>query len=447
MTTLLQDLVDAQAERTPDAVAVHHGDERTTYAQLVRRANQVARVLRDHGCRRDDRVCVVAPVTANAIAAMLGVLKADAIYVPLGASAPVTLMAGAIRECRPVCVLTAGPTAFAIDELVAAGVVGGDTLVGSLERSPIAGQRFFTSFSMADAMVMSDRAAASRNRATNPATIVFKPADPNRGVVATHAGLARSASWARGYFDVRSGDRHAVTPELATDRVLLAVLAGCAGGATLVPFHPEGAHPRRLADFLRREGVTVWHATAEALAAAAAADVVSPGDLPALRHASWWTDGVSGTVVSYWTRRLGHTRFTSLYGAPEASTVSAHHVWREGAPIPSGAPLGAVCPGQELVLLDGQLEPVATDVVGDIWIRGLSLSPGYWSNASATAEVFRADTAGVGIHDRMWRTGDRGLRRSDGLLYLAGPEAEETWRGAAPSPTTATRALESGAGA
>ena len=447
MTTLLQDLVDAQAERTPDAVAVQRGDERTTYAQLARRANQVARVLRDHGCRRGDRVGVVAPITANAIAAMLGVLKADAIYVPLSASAPIALMAGAMRECRPVCVLTAGSTAPAIDELVAAGVVGGGTVVGSLERSPIAGQRFFTSFSMADAMAMSDRAAASRNRATNPATIVFKPGDLHRGVVATHAGLARSAWWARGYFDIRSGDRHAITPELATDRVLLAVLAGLGGGATLLPFHPEGTHPRRVADFLRREGVTVWHATAEALAAGAAADVVSPGDLPALRHTSWWTDGVSGAVVSYWTRRLGHTRFTSLYGAPEASTVSAHHVWREGVPVPLGTPLGAVCPGQEVVILDGQMEAVAADVVGDIWIRGLSLSPGYWSNASATSEAFRAEAAGVGIHDRMWRTGDRGLRRTDGLLYLTRPEDEETWRGAAPSPATATRAGLESAGA
>ena len=447
MMTLLQDLVDAQAERTPDAVAVQQGDERTTYAQLAQRANQVARVLRDHGCRRDDRVCVVAPVTANAIAAMLGVLKADAIYVPLGPADPIGVMAGAVRECRPVCVLTAAPTASMVDDLVAAGVVGADTLVGSLERSPIAGQRFFTRFSMADAMRMSGRSAASRNRATNPATIVFKPADPPRGVVATHGTLARSAHWARGYFDVRAGDRHAIAPLLASDRMLLAVLAGLSGGATLMPLHPEGAHPRRLIDFLRRERLTVWHATAEALAAGAAADVVLPGDLPALRHVSWWTGGVSAPVLSYWTRRIGRTRFTSLYGAPEAATVSAHHAWRDGAPVTSGTPLGDLCPGQEVVILDDQLEPVATGVVGDIWIRGLSLSPGYWGNTSATAEAFRGEAAGGGLHERMWRAGDRGRRGSDGLLYLVGPEAEETWR-AAPSPTpTPGAALESGAGA
>jgi acyl-coenzyme A synthetase/AMP-(fatty) acid ligase len=215
----------------------------------------------------------------------------------------------------------------------------------------------------------------------------------------------------------------------------------------LTPLHPDGVHPRRLIDFLRRERVTVWHATAEALAAGAAADVVSPGDLTALRHVSWWTGGVSAPV-SYWTRRVGHTRFTSLYGGPEAATVTAHHTWRDGSPVTSGTPLGDVCPGQEVVILDDQLEPVATDMIGDIWIRGLSLGPGYWGNTSATAEAFRGEAGGAGLQDRMWRSGDRGRRGPDGLLYLVGPEAEETWRGAAPSPTaTSGAALESGAGA
>jgi non-ribosomal peptide synthetase component F len=196
-------------------------------------------------------------------------------------------------------------------------------------------------------------------------------------------------------------------------------------------------------NFLRREGVTLWHATAAQLAAAAAADVVAPADLPALRNVSWWAVGMSASVVSYWTRRVGHARFTSLYGAPEAATVTTHQAWRAGAEPESDVPLGAACPGQEIVILDAHEEPAAADTVGDIWIRGVGLSPGYWGNAGATSEAFRSDGPG---RDRMWRTGDRGRRAPDGSVYLVGAVPAEVWRAGAVSRPAAA-ALGSSAGA
>src|SRR5262245_53886853 len=164
VSQLLQDLVSAQAERTPDAVALRMADASTTYGELETQANQIARVLRDHGCRRGDRVAVVAPMTPNAIAALLAVLKADAIFVPLNASEKRATLASVVAECQPACLLTGAATAPTVDSLVEAGaVVNGKTVVGSLERTPIAGQRFFTAFSLAEAQRASGRAVASRN--------------------------------------------------------------------------------------------------------------------------------------------------------------------------------------------------------------------------------------------------------------------------------------------
>jgi non-ribosomal peptide synthetase component F len=447
MSVLLQDLVTAQAERVPQAPAVIAHADAITYADLERRSNQVARVLREHGCRRGDRVCVLAPTTPDAIAAMLGIFKADAIYVPLDPAASPDRVAAAARACQPVCLLTAASRATAVDELVRAGAIGRPTVVGSLERSPIAGQSFFTEFCMADVTGVSDRAVASRNRPTNPAYVVFSGPGVPRGVVTTHASLARAVSWAATHFDVRSEDRHAVMSPLARDRSVYETVGALAAGAVVLPAALDVvAQPRRLADFIRRERLTHWGATADDLAAMADADVVAPGDFPALRHVITWGVGPAAFALRYWMRRVGHARFTTLYGAPEATSASAYYTWAPDAePAATLAPVGTPCPGQEVLVLNGRLEPAATDETGDLWIRGVGVSPGYWGDATATAEVFHQARAGAS-HDRMYRTGDRGLRGPDGQIRRLVPPARGNWPVAAPSPDSGA-AIESGAGA
>jgi non-ribosomal peptide synthetase component F len=416
MSQLVHELVASQAEQTPNAVAVRIAGASITFGELERQANQIARVLRDHGCKRGDRVAVVAPMTPNAITALLGVLKADAIFVPLHAAQTPATLARIVAECQPACLLTAAATAPVVDAIADAGAIAG--VVGSLERGPIAGRRFVTAFSLAEAEQASGRAVASRNRTANPATLVFKSGAPSRGVVTTHAALARSVAWAMTQFDVTPGSRHAIAPDLAGDRALFAVVTALAGGAELVPVAWEAKRPWQLVDSLRRSKVTHWYTTGADLASAATADVVLPADLPALRQVMWWTDVVLPGAIHYWTRRLSHVRFTSLYGAPEAATVSAHQTWRdEPAAIPD-VPIGVARPGQDVVILNDDREPVPAGGTGEVWIKGLGLSPGYWGDPGGTAEVFRREGLDAAGRDRMWRTGDRGRLGPDGSLYL-----------------------------
>jgi len=88
MIKLLQDYVAARAGHRPEAVAVVSGAASLTYGGLEARSNQLARLLRDNGCFRGDRVCLLAPKSALSIVAILGIYKADCIYVPLDPSSP-----------------------------------------------------------------------------------------------------------------------------------------------------------------------------------------------------------------------------------------------------------------------------------------------------------------------------------------------------------------------
>src|SRR5437879_7668052 len=121
MTALLQQWVMGQAERRPDATALVMGGDRLTYGQLDVLSNQLARTLQAAGCERGDRVCFVLPKSPLAIASMLGILKADCIYVPLDPSSPAPRVAKIVQAAEPRVILAGARAAPLLDELLADG--------------------------------------------------------------------------------------------------------------------------------------------------------------------------------------------------------------------------------------------------------------------------------------------------------------------------------------
>src|SRR5688572_4832298 len=100
MPELLHDWIRLHAEARPEATAVVLGSRRLTYSELERQSNQVARVLKEHGCRKGDRVCILAPKSPEALVALAAVLKAGAIYVPLDPAGPAPRIARIIDSCE-----------------------------------------------------------------------------------------------------------------------------------------------------------------------------------------------------------------------------------------------------------------------------------------------------------------------------------------------------------
>jgi len=423
MNWLLQDLVTSEVERRPGATAILADGSAVTYQQVEDRSNQLARLLRDTGCRRGDRVCILAPRGAAAIVAMLAVLKADAIFVPVESTGSVAALDRIVQTSQPACILTAALTAPLVDGLIARRTIDAGTVIGSLEDRPIAGRQFSTAFSMHDAAHGHSRPLAYRNRATNPAYVVFSGVDQtSRGVVGTHAGVMRFVQWANEYFGVGPDDHHPFSIPVAWDWSVYEILGALAAGAVLHPVPVELAYaPQGLGDFVRRMALTQWCAPPETLEAMAAADVVAPGDFPKLERVMWRGGAVSQRALRYWLTRLGHVRFTALYGSSEATIASAYYtVPRSGAANAEGLPIGTPCPGVEVLVLDDALEPVAFEQVGEVCIRGLGVSPGYWRNPEATRAVFLSSPREWERTDPIYRTGDLARRGPDGQIYVVG---------------------------
>src|SRR5207302_6052242 len=136
MSALVQHGVTAQAQAHPDAVALVFKDTRLTYGALEEASNRLAHLLKDAGCRRGDRVGLLMPKMPTAIVAMLGALKADAIYVPLDPASPAARQARVLQvsDCR--CILAAGPVSQNLRDALAAATLAQPPIIGWLDEGP-----------------------------------------------------------------------------------------------------------------------------------------------------------------------------------------------------------------------------------------------------------------------------------------------------------------------
>ena len=428
MTEMLHHWITGEANRRSDATAVVFGDERLSYGELEILSNQLARALKERGCVRGDRVCLLVHKSPLALVCLLGIYKADCVYVPLDPAAPATVLAKAIVASESRNLLASASLAPRVRELLS--LPGLPTLrigwLGSPDQRP---GPLPVAFRFSDIGALPGIPLHGAHRAHDIAHILFHPAAGGslRGVTATHANVVSFVDWARRYFRLNATDRVAGHAGLNQGLSLLDIFGSFSSGAELhlVPADAQQASSR-LTAWIRASGITHWSSTSPVLSTLAKSDAVQPWDFPQLRRVLWNGEALPTASLSYWMRQLPHVEFTNLYGTAEAAVAGAYHTV---VSFPSDEaehiPLGRGCGGAELLVLDHNLQPASAGVVGDIYIRGASLSPGYWRDPDATARAF-PQLAGLG---RVYRTGDRGLRGHDGLVYAAGHDGDSMQSG------------------
>jgi amino acid adenylation domain-containing protein len=422
MNGLLQQAVTAQAQARPESSALVFKDERLSYGALEAASNRLARLLKEAGCRRGDRVGLLMPKSPNAIVAILGVLKADAIYVPMDPASPAARQARVLEVSDCSCMLTAGLAGESIRGAIAAAGLARAPLIGWLdEGSPADVDAAFTLRDL-DAYPATPPAYVSTD--TDVAHILFTSGSTGmpKGVMITHANVSHFVRWARAYFGTAAADRISQHPPLHFDLSTFDIFGTLSAGAELHLVPPElNLLAPKLARFVREAELTQWFSVPSVLNLMAKFDVVRHGDFPGLRRVLWCGETLPTPTLIYWMRRVPHARFTNLYGPTEATIASSYYtVARCPSDEREPIPIGDACGGEELLILDGRLRPAAPGEIGDLYIRGVGLSPGYWRDAEKTHAAFVPCPGGTGPQDRIYRTGDLARRGADGLTYFLG---------------------------
>ncbi|MFF2045169.1 amino acid adenylation domain-containing protein [Kitasatospora sp. NPDC058170] len=406
---------EAQTARTPDAVALVHGDRQLTYTELNTRANRIAHRLIGAGAGPESIIALALPRSVETVAALLGVLKAGAAYLPLDAEYPADRTADILADASPAFVLT--DDRWPLPELLA------DLPVLRLDET------HRSEAHRDEAHVGEDRAddPAPRARARNAAYIIHTSGSTGRpkGVVVDHgsiaallashrAGLFGEAERAHGRLKV------ALTASLCFDASWDSLLWLVAGHE----LHLIGDEVRRDAAALvrhtRQSGIGVLEVTPSY-----AEQLVEEGLLedPAPRLLLLGGEAVGQGL---WTRlrEAPGTTGHNLYG-PTESTVDALTQALADTDRPT---LGSTVAGTRAYILDEHLNPVPTGVPGELYLAGAGLARGYLNRPALTAERFPACPFEPGT--RMYRTGDLVRRTRDGQLdYLGRTDHQVKIRG------------------
>ncbi|MFE1839311.1 amino acid adenylation domain-containing protein [Streptomyces sviceus] len=401
-------LFAAQAARTPDALAVRHGDRTLSYAGLDARANQLARLLIERGAGPERFVGIALPRTELTLVAVLGVLKSGAAYVPIDPGYPADRIAHLLRDADPGLLITTGDVLGRLPEGAGRIVLDAPATEAALGALP------------ADDVTDAERVRPLRPGHAAYAIYTSGSTGLPKGVVVPHENVADLAAWAVGEFGAE-GMAHVVASTSLNFDVSVFEMFGplLSGGAVEVMRDvlelADSAHAGRSVSLI--SGVP----------SAMAQLVGDGGPLVAAREVVLAGEAVSARDANDVVRAVGAERFANIYGPTEATVYAA--AWYTRDEITGVPPIGAPLRNTRLYVLDAALQPVPVGVAGELYIAGPGLARGYHRRPGLTAERFVADPHGP-AGTRMYRTGDLVRWSADGDLdYLGRTDFQVKVRG------------------
>jgi amino acid adenylation domain-containing protein len=427
MNDILPNWVTRQAQRRPEAPAVVFQQECISYGRLEETSNRLAHMLLRNGCQPGDTVGLLLPKSPAAIAGILGILKAGCAYVPLDPLSPARRLAKVFETCENEWVLAAGTARERLEELQKAQFTR-KLRIGWLDERPPRDATldgyFEFGFCLDDLLPFSGEPPGIRNASLDPAYIMFTSGSTGnpKGVVITHSNVVHFVEWALSYFGIAEGERLSCHSPLHFDLSVFDIFGAFAAGAELHLVPPElNVLPNKLGSFIRDSQLTQWFSVPSILNYMAKFDVVAASDFPALKRLLWCGEVLPVPVLAYWMQRLPHVTFTNLYGPTEATIASSYYtVPKRPEDLRAEIPIGSPCGGEQLYVLDEYMQPVNHGEVGDLYIQGAGLSPGYYKDPERTRAVFVRNPFSSEPSDRLYKTGDLARVGEDGLVYFVG---------------------------
>jgi amino acid adenylation domain-containing protein len=429
MDRLLQSCVTQQAEARPNDIAIVSGADSFTYGQLETASTQLAHLLQDSGCKNGDRVCILMPKSAEAIVSMIGILKTGCMHVPIDVATPAARIRHIFDSCENRVIVAGGRVVPLLDELMADEALRSRTTIIWLDNLSVTtdapapeAKNFKAAFSTKDLKSAPSTPLPQNRTANDGSHILFTSGSTGvpKGVVITHSNVATFVAWALKHYGIDQTDRFSGHTPFHFDLSTFDIFGSITAGAQLHLVPSETALlPPKLADFIRASKLTQWFSVPSVLNYMAKFNSVQPNDFPDLRRVLWCGEVLPTPALIYWMERLPKVHFSNLYGPTEATIASSYYDVTTCPTDPkSQIPIGTPCDGEDLLVLNEKLEPVAVKEIGDLYIAGAGLSPGYWRDPAKTAAAFIQDKNDP--TRRIYRTGDLAYRDEQGLVWFVG---------------------------
>ena len=399
----LKDLLILSAQRTAGALAVKGPDGSLTYGELDRVANRIARALAELGVRSGDRVGIWLDKSVRAVAAMQGVLRIGAAYVPLDPLAPAARTRTIVQDCAMRALVSTAKRAESIltEDLEHVGrLCVDDTGLG---------------ISWNDLSAFSDRLVEVPTPADDDLAYILYTSGSTgkpKGVCISHRNALAFIDWAAGELQANSTDHFSNHAPFHFDlSVLDLYVAFRAGGVVFLI--PDGMSyvPQRLVDFIIQENITIWYSVPSALIL-----MMEQGGLLELQH-----NPLRAILFAGEPFPIGHlrrlyerwplVRYLNLYGPTETNVCTFYEVTEIAKDRTKPVPIGQACSGDRVWAVKDDGTEVKLGEQGELMVSGPTVLLGYWGQPPhgnkpyATGDIVRLEEDGnymyIGRKDHM----------------------------------------------
>ncbi len=408
----IQQLFEQQVTRAPEAVAVVFEQEKLTYAELNRQANQLAHYLRKRGVGPEVLVGICVERSIAMVVGLLGILKAGGAYLPLDPSYPEERLAFMVED--------AGVEVLVVQQ----------ELLKNLPRSVAEIVRIDADWDQIS-LESGDR-PESETAGENAAYVIYTSGSTGKpkGVIVTHRNVVRLFEATDSSYKFNANDVWSLFHSYAFDfsvwEIWGALLYG--GKLVIVSFwvsrSAEGFY-----QLLLDQKVTVLNQTPSAFRQLIEVDSKIKGDLP-LRLVIFGGEALEPHTLKPWFDRHGdeHPRFVNMYGITETTVHVTYRPLRMADATRSviGRPLADL----QVFVLDRYLQPVPIGVPGEMYVGGAGLGRGYLKRPELTSERFTPHPFSSEPGARLYKTGDVARFLNDGdLEYLGRADDQVKIRG------------------
>jgi iturin family lipopeptide synthetase A len=398
----LHDLIEQQAQRTPDATALIYEGESLTYRELTARANQLAHYLGRFGVGPESLVGIAMERSLEMVVGLLAILKAGGAYVPLDPDYPAERLAFMVADAHVPVLLTQQRI---LSKLPAnnARLLCVDTEWAAIAQE--SAQRPFSA-------VTPD----------NLAYVIYTSGSTGKpkGAMNAHRGICNRLLWMQQAYQLQPEDRVLQKTPFSFDVSVWEFFWPLLAGATLVVAKPGGHQDSQyLAGLIASESITTLHFVPPMLAAF----LEEPGlaaKCRTLKRVICSGEALASGLQQRFFEVLPATalKLHNLYGPTEAAVDVTYWECQRASADPV-VPIGRPVANTQIYLLDRHGAPVPVGVPGELHIGGVQVGRGYLGRPELTAEKFIADPFSQDPAARLYKTGDLARWRPDGnVLYL-----------------------------
>ena len=400
LTTVLRDHASGQ-----DRVALSAREGAVSYVQLRRDVLDIRDWLRRSGSVRGDRIAICLPKSIAAVELILGVLAADATYVPLSHRSSIEQLQRTLRDLQPRMLIADRGIAQALID--AAGDLPSGMSVARIggHGSPLG----------LEVVGSSDEPAAISTGSEGVAAILYTSGSTGepKGIMLTHRNVAAFVDWAAEKFELTSADQAVSHAPLHFDLSIFDIFCTLSRRGTVHLIDETTARfPGAVRAFIEARKISVWYSVPTALVQLQEREALT--GLRSLRLILFAGEVFPVPVLRRLMNSVPRPEYANLYGPTETNVCTYYRVSGPPASDLEALPIGRPCEHLEVSVRDEAGAALPSGEIGEICVAGPAVMQGYWRRETATR------ACRLPGRDDSYRTGDFGYARADGDLVFTG---------------------------